>query len=314
MRSNQLVGRDGALGYLVNARQLAPSDPNVLDATNQLGILFQSNAQKALREDRLDDANRWLQNAIELDIDRTVIATMRADIDAARIGNQRADRARLLMLANQRIAQDRLVEPKGDSALHYLDMLRAADPQFEGLADTGALLAARAVTESRTALAEGNFDRAEALATAAANAGGQTAEVADLSSKIMSARVARTAPITAPVPKVVPEGQLRRTAFLTEVIDELGVANATVVRARAAEVSEVFDVVTARAVADLGKLGNWCLPLVRPGGVLLAFKGESASAEVTMWTEALRRSGAMDIVVTLYGDVETPTTVVEVSR
>jgi len=213
MRSNQLVGRDGALGYLVNARQLAPSDPNVLDATNQLGILFQSNAQKALREDRLDDANRWLQNAIELDIDRTVIATMRADIDAARIGNQRADRARLLMLANQRIAQDRLVEPKGDSALHYLDMLRAADPQFEGLADTGALLAARAVTESRTALAEGNFDRAEALATAAANAGGQTAEVADLSSKIMSARVARTAPITAPVPKVVPEGQLRRTAF-----------------------------------------------------------------------------------------------------
>jgi hypothetical protein len=33
-----------------------------------------------------------------------------------------------------------------------------------------------------------------------------------------------------------------------------------------------------------------------------------------MWTETLRRSGAMDIVVTLYGDVETPTTVVEVSR
>jgi 16S rRNA (guanine527-N7)-methyltransferase len=110
------------------------------------------------------------------------------------------------------------------------------------------------------------------------------------------------------------EPLLRRTAFLTEVIDELGLANATVVRARAAEVSEVFDVVTARAVADLGRLGNWCLPLVRPGGVLLAFKGESASAEVTMWTETLRRSGAMDIVVTLYGDVETPTTVVEVSR
>jgi TonB family protein len=213
MRSNQLVGRDGALGYLVNARQLAPSDPNVLDATNQLGILFQSNAQKALRENRLEDANRWLRNAIELDIDRTVIATMRADIDAARIGNQRADRARLLMLANQRIAQGRLVEPKGDSALHYLDMLRAADPEFEGLADTGALLATRAVTESRAALAEGNFDRAEAFATAAANAGGPTAEVADLSSKIMSARVARAAPITAPVPKVVPESQLRRTAF-----------------------------------------------------------------------------------------------------
>jgi TonB family protein len=227
MRSNQLVGRDGALGYLINARQLAPSDPNVLDATNQLGILFQSNAQKALRENRLEDANRWLQNAIELDIDRTVIATMRADIDAARIGNERADRARLLMLANQRIAQGRLVEPKGDSALHYLDILRAAEPQFEGLAETGALLATRAVTESRAALAAGNLDRAEAFATAAANAGGASAEVSDLSSKIMSARVARAAPITAPVPKVVPESQLRRTSFTAPVYPDRARARGT---------------------------------------------------------------------------------------
>ncbi len=110
------------------------------------------------------------------------------------------------------------------------------------------------------------------------------------------------------------EPLLRRTTFLTEVIDELGLANASVVRGRAAEVSERFDVVTARAVADLGKLGSWCLPLVRPGGLLLALKGESAAAEVAMWAEALRRDGATDIVVTSYGEVSKPTTVVEVSR
>ena len=55
-------------------------------------------------------------------------------------------------------------------------------------------------------------------------------------------------------------------------------------------------------------------PLGRPGGVFLALKGESAPAEVAMWTEALRRDGATDIVVTSYGDLEKPTTVVEVSR
>lgn len=110
------------------------------------------------------------------------------------------------------------------------------------------------------------------------------------------------------------EPLLRRTTFLTEVIDELALANVTVIRGRADEVAQVFDVVTARAVADLGKLGSWCLPLVRPGGVLLALKGESASTEVEMWTQALRVDGATDIVVTSYGDVETPTTVVEVSR
>ncbi len=213
MRSNQLVGRDGALGYLLNARQLAPSDPGVVDAIGQLGILFQNNAQKAIRENRLDDANRWLQNAIELDIDRTQIATMRADIDAARIGNERADRARLLVLANQRIAQGRLVEPKADSALHYLDMLRADDPQFEGLADTGALLASRALAEGRTALAAGNLDRAEVMARAAADAGGATAETADLSAKIMAARVSRPAAVSTPEPAVLPENRLNRTFF-----------------------------------------------------------------------------------------------------
>jgi len=110
------------------------------------------------------------------------------------------------------------------------------------------------------------------------------------------------------------EPLLRRTTFLAEVIDDLGLTNATIVRGRATDVSERFDVVTARAVADLGKLGSWCLPLVKPGGVLLALKGDSATAEIAMWTEALRRDGATDIVVTSYGDIEKPTTVVEVSR
>lgn len=110
------------------------------------------------------------------------------------------------------------------------------------------------------------------------------------------------------------EPLLRRATFLSEVVEELELTNVTVVRARAADVVGTFDIVTARAVADLGKLGGWCLPLVRPGGVLLALKGESASSEVAMWTEALRGDGATDIVVTSYGDVEKPTTVVEVRR
>ncbi len=138
---------------------------------------------------------------------------MRADIDAARIGNARADRARLLVLANQRIAQNRLMEPKGDSALHYLDMLRAADPQFEGLADTGALLASRALAESRTALAAGNLDRADAYLRAATDAGGTTAEISDLSAKIMAARVSRPAALSTPEPAVISESKLRRTYF-----------------------------------------------------------------------------------------------------
>jgi 16S rRNA (guanine527-N7)-methyltransferase len=110
------------------------------------------------------------------------------------------------------------------------------------------------------------------------------------------------------------EPLLRRTTFLGEVVDELGLSNVTVLRGRADEVSERYDVVTARAVAELGKLGAWCLPLVKPGGVMLALKGQSASIEVEVWTETLRSLGATDIVVASYGEAPTPTTVVEVSR
>jgi 16S rRNA (guanine527-N7)-methyltransferase len=111
------------------------------------------------------------------------------------------------------------------------------------------------------------------------------------------------------------EPLLRRTTFLSEVVTELGLENVRVVRGRAPGVDGgPFDVVTARAVADLGRLGSWCLPLVRPGGVLLALKGQSASEEVAMWTEALQGEGATDIVVSSYGNASMPTTVVEVSR
>ena len=109
------------------------------------------------------------------------------------------------------------------------------------------------------------------------------------------------------------EPLLRRTTFLQEVVDELRLENVRVVRARAEEVREVFDVVTARAVAGLDKLARWCMPLVVPGGVFLALKGSRAQHEVDEAAATLERLGARSIVVATYGDAEIPTTVVEVT-
>ena len=110
------------------------------------------------------------------------------------------------------------------------------------------------------------------------------------------------------------EPLLRRTVFLEEAVLALGLDNVKVVRARAEDVNETYDVVTARAVAPLDRLGRWCLPLVRPGGVLLALKGRTAQEEVTASTATLHRLGATTIVVTTYGTDGVPTTVVEVTK
>lgn len=110
------------------------------------------------------------------------------------------------------------------------------------------------------------------------------------------------------------EPLLRRTNFLSEVAEELGLTNVSVVRARAEDVDQKFDIVTARAVAALDKLARWCLPLVAPGGVMLAMKGRSAEDEVKSARPTLKRLGARSIVVETYGAdlLEVPTTVVEV--
>ena len=78
------------------------------------------------------------------------------------------------------------------------------------------------------------------------------------------------------------EPLLRRTTFLDEVVDELGLERVRVVRGRAEELHgrERFDVVTARALAPLSRLLGWAMPLVAPRGALLAMKGSSAADEI----------------------------------
>lgn len=87
------------------------------------------------------------------------------------------------------------------------------------------------------------------------------------------------------------EPLLRRSTFLSEVVEELGLgARVHVVRGRAEEQQQTYDVVTARAVAPLGRLVGWCRPLMRASGLLVALKGSSAAAEVLDAKAELKRA------------------------
>lgn len=88
------------------------------------------------------------------------------------------------------------------------------------------------------------------------------------------------------------ESLARRTRFLEEVVIELGLdERVRVVRGRAEEHREQYDVVTARAVARLPQLIGWCAPLLAPGGRIVAMKGQSALDEVTEASSEARRFG-----------------------
>lgn len=113
------------------------------------------------------------------------------------------------------------------------------------------------------------------------------------------------------------EPLLRRSTFLNEVVQSLELDNVTVLRARAEDVTQTFDVVTARAVAALPKLSNWCMPLVTPGGSFLALKGKSAADELAKSRSTLKRLGATSVEITNYGldgQPELDVTMVEIQK
>lgn len=117
------------------------------------------------------------------------------------------------------------------------------------------------------------------------------------------------------------EPMARRVEWLQEVIDSLELKNLAVLRGRAEETAirataGGADVVTARAVAPLAKLANWCLPLSRQGGLLLALKGASAEEEVARDRAAVLKAGGEDITVVQCGAgvLAVPTTVVVVTK
>lgn len=68
----------------------------------------------------------------------------------------------------------------------------------------------------------------------------------------------------------------RRVNFLEEAVAGLGVE---VIRGKAESIKGEYDYVTARAVAPLSKLWQISKHLIKPGGSLLAMKGEAAALE-----------------------------------
>lgn len=76
---------------------------------------------------------------------------------------------------------------------------------------------------------------------------------------------------------------LKRVKYLNEVIKELDLDNITAIHIRAEDLHNQYDIVTARAVANIEKLLKYTMHLVKETGYLVAMKGnvdEELSEEV----------------------------------
>jgi 16S rRNA (guanine527-N7)-methyltransferase len=113
---------------------------------------------------------------------------------------------------------------------------------------------------------------------------------------------------------VLIEPMERRSNWMLEVVEHLGLKNVRVLRSRAEDVTEQdFDIVTARAVAALDKLLKMCVPLLKPGGALIALKGSKAAEEITNSKKLEKKLGISSFEILVCGEkfLPEPTSVVK---
>lgn len=89
----------------------------------------------------------------------------------------------------------------------------------------------------------------------------------------------------------------KRIKFLEQLVEDLGLTGVHLVHARAEdagqnpELREQFDLVTARAVASLNVLGEYCLPFAKVGGMFVALKGPKGKEELKKAKPAIKKLG-----------------------
>ena len=86
----------------------------------------------------------------------------------------------------------------------------------------------------------------------------------------------------------------KKTAYILDTAKKLGLDNVSVISARAEELGndkayrEKYDVVCARAVAELRILAEWCTPFAKKDGLFIAMKGKNGGTELSNAQNAIK--------------------------
>ena len=96
---------------------------------------------------------------------------------------------------------------------------------------------------------------------------------------------------------VLMDSLAKRLRIIDELCAECGIQNVTTVHARAEELArnkahrEKYDLCVSRAVANMSTLSEFCLPFIKKGGYLMAYKGQEAEVEARDAARAVKTLG-----------------------
>ncbi len=127
----------------------------------------------AIQQRNFSDADRILTEMHGIGAPPAAVTSLQRELNTARNSQavQKPDQPQYLELAQSRLAQGKVTDPDNDSALFYVNQLRAADPKNSGLAQILNAVQAQILDRARTALDSGDLEKSEALQQKAAGLG-----------------------------------------------------------------------------------------------------------------------------------------------
>lgn len=164
---------DNAAYFLGQARAAGVSAAALQSQYQELDKLLVLSVRAAIEQRRFADADRSLADLRSYGVPAATVAALQHDLGAART-SQAAPvpvQPQFLDLAQSRLAQGKVTEPDNDSALFYVNQLRAADPKNAALPRISAAIQASILDQARAALDAAQPAKAEPLLQAAAGLG-----------------------------------------------------------------------------------------------------------------------------------------------
>ncbi len=201
---------DSAVYYLEQARQAGASVSAVQTQYRDLLKRLTQAAQGAIDQHRILDADRFLAALRGLSAPPQSVATLQRELAAARVQQtHEKQEPQLLDLARSRLAQGNVLEPEDDSALYYVNQLRATDPHNAGLPQISNAVQAQILDRARTAIDGGDYTKADTLLQMAGSLGDSK------ESNALRERMQVAALFAADMPQEVPEATLTRIKALS---------------------------------------------------------------------------------------------------
>ena len=184
--------RNDSAGYYLNQAKAAGASAAELQPQAQ--ELYKRLAQMlhaALEQRRFADADRVLADLRSFGAPASVTAALQRDLIAARSSQAAAspEPPQYLELAQTRLTQGKVTGPENDSALFYVNQLRAADPRNSGLPRISSMVQAQILEQARVALDAGQPATAEPLLQTA-NGLGASAGLDALNERLVQMKIA----------------------------------------------------------------------------------------------------------------------------